>query len=184
VRPESVHPSGQSLFNPLAAFYERAGRPCPPIEVLKAGDLVDPFKKLLVHSNAMTGTLEAFHGGRLDLRVLSRQQSASSYVRHIVLCRHDTGAPVEFGSIRVDLSAFSQPLRQLILGERAPLGRILEEHRVAHLNRPMAFFRIESDDLLGAVMQIEGRRPLFGRCNHLTDPDGRLLAEIVEIVAS
>lgn len=177
------HSQGSSPFRPLADFYEHAGRPFPPIEVLKAEDVAEPFKTLLVHSNAMTSTLEAFHGRRLDLRILSRQQSADIYVRHIVLCAHDTGVPVEFGSIRIDLSAFMPPVRQLILSEQAPLGRILEGHQVAHVSRPRLFFRVDADPLLGSALQFEGRRSLYGRCNQLTDPGGRLLAEIVEIVS-
>ncbi len=153
------------------------------MEVLKPEDLPEPFRTLLVHPDPMTRTLEAFHGATLDLRVLSRTQSDDLYVRHIVLCTREGGRPVEFGSIRMDLSAFTPVVRELILAERAPLGRILEEHRVTHVSRPRAFFRIDADALLGSTLQVEGRRTLFGRCNQLLDPEGRPLAEIVEIVS-
>lgn len=153
------------------------------MEVLKAEDLPEPFRTLLVHPEPMTRTLEAFHGGTLDLRVLSRERVDDLYLRHIVLCLHEGARPVEFGSIRLDLSAFAPAIRELIVVEQAPLGRILEEHRVAHTSRPRAFFRIDADALLGATLQVEGRRTLFGRCNELSAPDGRSLAEIVEIVS-
>lgn len=153
------------------------------MEVLKPEDLPEPFRTLLVHPEPMTRTLEAFHGGTLDLRVLSREQSDDLYVRHIVLCLHEGGGPVEFGSIRLDLSAFAPALRERILAEQAPLGRILEEHQVVHTSRPRAFFRIDADTLLASTLQVEVRRTLFGRCNQLIAPDGRSLAEIVEIVS-
>lgn len=181
--PRDTGLTASSPFRPLVDFYASAGRPFPPIEVLRGEDLPEPFGRLLVHSEAMTRTLEAFHGVALDLRVLSRTQSDDLYTRHIVLCTHETGLPVEFGSIRLDLSAFAPPLRELILAERVPLGRILEEHQVTYHSRPRAFFRIDADALLGSTLRVEGRQTLFGRCNRLADPGGRSLAEIVEIVS-
>lgn len=175
--------TASSPFRPLVDFYASAGRPFPPIEVLRAEDLPEPFAQLLAHSESMTRTLEAFHGVGLDLRVLSRTQTDDLYARHIVLCPHESAVPVEFGTIRLDLSAFAPHLRELILAERVPLGRILEEHQVAFHSRPRAFFRVDADALLGSTLRVEVRQTLFGRCNRLTDPEGRSLAEIVEIVS-
>ena len=59
-------------FYPLTEFYARAGRPLPVPEPLAPADVPEPYRRLLVHGNDMTPTLERFHGERIVLQLIHR----------------------------------------------------------------------------------------------------------------
>jgi hypothetical protein len=93
-----------------------------------------------------------------------------------------TNQPAEFGAIKIDLSLFARAARSEILREELPLGRILREHNVPHTSRPRAFLRLASDRFINTALGLTGAQVLYGRRNSLLDPEGRSLAEIVEIL--
>src|SRR5258708_5535840 len=133
---------------PLDDFYARAGLPLPPFERLSEAEVPAPFRSLLVHDDDMTPTLEKFYGARIHLRILNRSQREDFYFREVVLHLDETERPVEFGANKVGLSLFPPKARQLILEERMPLGRILQDCDVPHVTRAKAFFRVQADDLI------------------------------------
>lgn len=175
-------PTASPFAFPLDDFYAQAGLPLPRIERVDGADVPEPYKKLLVHNEDMTPTLEAHYGKKIHLNVLRRQQRDGFYFREVVLLLDETDEAVEFGAIKINLSLFKPAARQMILEERAPLGRILAQFQVPHQSRPKAFLRVQSDDLIGAALRLDGVQWLFGRRNTISDPQQIPMAEIVEIL--
>lgn len=167
---------------PLDDFYAQARRPLPPVEAVAPENVPQPYRELLVHQDDMTPTLERFHRRPIHLRVLHHQQRDKFYFREVVLVLDETDVPVEFGAIKINLDLFKPAARRLILDQHLPLGHILADCHVAHNSRPKAFLRIESDDYIGSALNLAKPGLLYGRRNTLTDPQGRPLAEIVEIL--
>ncbi|MEY4198814.1 MAG: hypothetical protein RLZZ265_554 [Verrucomicrobiota bacterium] len=176
--PHSVLP----IAYPLDDFYAQAGRALPPIEAVDGNSVPEPYKSLLVHQDDMTPTLEKFHGERIHLAVLSRQQRDDFYFREVVLLLDKTDKPVEFGAIKINLALFPAAARKEILEERRPLGTLLADYTITHTSRPKAYLRIHSDDFINASLKLDRSQWLFGRRNTLWNPEQRPLAEIVEIL--
>ena len=174
--PHSVLP----IAYPLDDFYAQAGRALPPIEAVHGNSV--PYKSLLVHQDDMTPTLEKFHGERIHLAVLSRQQRDDFYFREVVLLLDKTDKPVEFGAIKINLALFPAAARKEILEECRPLGTLLADYTITHTSRPKAYLRIHSDDFINASLKLDRSQWLFGRRNTLWNPEQRPLAEIVEIL--
>jgi len=167
---------------PLDEFYAQAGLPLPPIEQLPGDAVPEPFRSLLVHQHDMTPTLERFHGDKVHIHALRRNQRNGYYFREVVLELDRDDAPVEFGAIKINLNLFPARARQMILGEREPLGHILADCDVVHSSRPKAYVRLVADDLIGSALRVERGTKLYGRRNTLYDPQLQPLAEIVEIL--
>ncbi|HTD66413.1 MAG TPA: hypothetical protein VK846_07790 [Candidatus Limnocylindria bacterium] len=185
-------PSNQSSFDqpaavlpfayPLDEFYALSKRELPEIEQVAGEEVPEPYRKLLVHQNDMTPTLEKFHDERIFLNVISRQTRADFYFREVILLTERTRTPVEFGAIKINLALFPPPSRRLILEEKEPLGTILSDFKISHTSRPKAFLKIEADSFIKGALQLSGRQTLYGRRNTLFDSQQRGLAEIVEIL--
>lgn len=167
---------------PLDEFYALAGLPLPVISQVRGEEIPEPLRGLLVHQNDMTPTLETFHGGKLHIHVLRRDQRDGFYFREVVLERDVDDVPVEFGAIKINLNLFDPKARQLILGEREPLGHILSDCAVMHTSRPKAYLKIQADEFIGQALRVHRRELLYGRRNTLFDPQQQPLAEIVEIL--
>jgi chorismate-pyruvate lyase len=135
-----------------------------------------------VHERDMTPTLEQFHGAEIHLQVLRSYTRGGHYFREVVLRLEGSEIPVEFGANRISLFLFPAVARRLILEEHWPLGHILRECAVPHLNHPKAFLRVEPDALIRHALNLAGEQVLFGRRNVMVDPQGRPLSQIVEIL--
>ena len=168
----------------LERFYAQFEIALPRLERLKEEDMPQPYKSLLVHSADMTPTLEKFYQQRLGLKMLSRLLlTESEYLREVALHINGAARPVEYGVIRIWLDHFPVPARRLIQEEQRPLGSILQSEAVGHISWPQAFFRVESDAHIGAVLRLAQPCLLYGRRNVLLDGGRRLLAEVIEILA-
>jgi len=171
-----------SLFEPLADFYERAGAPLPRIECIDGQQMPQPYRQLLVHDGDMTPTLEAYHGKSIYLQILECRREEQILAREVVLMTEATDQPVEFGAIRINLGSFPDDARKQIEECRHPLGAIIGAFQVEHQSRPTAFFRIESDALMDKAFGLGRCSWLYGRCNVISDGNGRVLAQVVEIL--
>jgi hypothetical protein len=80
------------------------------------------------------------------------------------------------------LERFSSEARWMILQEKVPLGRILREHGIGHVTRPLAYFRLCSDELINRALRLPAPRTLYGRKARITDAAGQALSEVVEIL--
>ena len=184
-----IHSSAQlaetpdlDLLYPLTEFFH--GHDPIPLAQEEVGGarMPEPYRSLLVHDGDMTSTLETFHGEAIDLRLLDRRRTACALLRKVVLVGRESGRPLEFGAIRIDLHAFEPEARWRILQGRLPLGAILARHRVSYTSSPRLFFRLESDERIERKLELTEPATLYGRQNVLSDPAGRPLAEVVEIL--
>jgi chorismate-pyruvate lyase len=154
----------------------------PEVVAVAAEDVPQPYHQLLVGNHDMTPTLEAFHGERLNLRLLERRQEGESYSRLVLLTLASSGRPVEFGAIVIDLQCFAPAARQLVLAEQRPLGSVLAAEGIVHASRPRAFIRVSPDPFIHEALGLSGSHELYGRRNLLIVPDNRVLADIIEIL--
>ena len=171
-----------SFTYPLSEFYSRAKLPLPRIETIPGDAVPEPFRALLVHHNDMTPTLEDFHKSRIHLEILSRNRRGGYYFREVGLRLNHDEAPVEFGAIKVHLGMFSEEAQELILLEQVPLGRILKDCGVRHQTEAKHFLRVEPDELIARALELEQPVTLYGRKAVISDPQGRPLSEIVEVL--
>lgn len=109
-------PAGDALFD--------------DVQHVPASLVPKPYKSLLVHDHHMTVTMENFHSTSVGVQVLDRALEGDIYTRRILLARHDDGRIVQFGIVRFDLSYVTPVVRDEILHEHTPLGRILINHNV------------------------------------------------------
>ena len=83
---EIIHTiSLEEAARPLLDFYQRAGESAPELIPVNGVDMPEPYRRLLVHADDMTPTLEEFHGNRIHLRILGREQNETAYKREVVL---------------------------------------------------------------------------------------------------
>jgi chorismate-pyruvate lyase len=176
--PPRVHP----WACPLHEFYRLAGVALPGTESIPAEQVPEPYRSLLVHDRDMTPTLELFHGADIHLEVLRSYLRGEHYLREVVLHLEGSEEPVEFGANRINLNRLTCTARRLILEGYVPLGRILKDLRIRHINRPQAFLRIEADELIRRSLELSGTPALYGRRNTLRDPQDRIISEVVEIL--
>src|SRR5262245_42354001 len=76
----------------------------PPVhEVVAAEAVPEPYRRLLVHAEHMTVTVEAFYNSLVNVRVLESRRDGDVYARKILLTLQSDGRVVLFGIIRVHL---------------------------------------------------------------------------------
>ncbi len=167
----------------LARFYHRHGLALPRMICLDPQQMPAPSRRLLAHNHDMTPTLERFYGERLALQVCGLAREGPTYLREVILALGDSGTPVAYGAICIQLKRFSEPVQKRIVANEHPFGRILESEQIAHMGWPQAFFVIDADARLRRLLDFEQAQPLYGRRNVLLDGQRRLLAEVIEILA-
>lgn len=167
---------------PLSEFYAHAKLPLPAIEPIPGDAVPEPYKSLLVHSNDMTPTLEAFHQSQIHLELIRRELRGDFYFREVVLQLVQSEKPVEIGAIKIYLGRFPEEAQDLILQEEIPLGGILKRCGVQHHTEAKAFLRVEADALISEKLGLAPATILYGRKAVISDPQHRTLCEIVEIL--
>lgn len=146
-----------------------------------AEEVPQPYRRLLAHDEHMTVTVEAHHGGLVDVRVLESRRTGDAYARKIVLPLRKDGTIVLFGLVRIRLDLCSAEVRERILEGRIPLGRILIEHDVLRRIEPTAYLRVVPGPELTALFGLETPEPLYGRLA-LIHCDDQPAIELLEIV--
>lgn len=168
-------------FAPFVGFYADAKATPPVTTAIVGATMPEPYRSLLVTDGDMTPTLEKFHGCKLHLKVLGRVHATDEYRRQVLLLDPQDG-PVEFGAIRIHLDVLLPVVQKLVLAGQRPLGGVLIENSVPHRSQPSAYFSVVGDDLINRALGVARPCTLFGRCNTLTADDGRVIAEVVEIL--
>jgi hypothetical protein len=123
-----VNPADE--LNKLTCLFSNGARLIEGAEHLPAALVPEPYRRLLVHEHHMTVTMEEFYRTPVAVRVIDRSLEGDVYSREILLERSDSGQVVQFGIVRCDLSYVMPPVREEILRESTPLGRILINHNV------------------------------------------------------
>ena len=173
-------PTSDILY-PLSCFDCDASKGVTRARILEAEELPEPYRTLLAHDRDMTGTLETFFKQPMSLKVYVKRVEGDALYRQVTLFGSEDGRPAEFGAIRIDLSCFDDETRGLVAECKVPLGRVLREHDVAYVSNPSAYLEVDPDELLCEALQVT-QGPLYGRKNELTMPDGRAIAQIIEIL--
>lgn len=124
------------------------------------------LRSLLDHTGHMTVTMEAFLGCPVSLRVLResrlRNGAGERYVREIIL--EDAGRrPVQYGIVRLDLSAVPDEARRRIEAGSAPLGRILIEAGTFRDVHDVRLIEVMTGPGLAERIPVDPNRPLYGR---------------------
>jgi len=174
--------SNTGLLYPLDEFYRRAGLVVPKASLVVGSEVPEPYRALLVHERDMTPTLEKYHAERIHLRTIGRRVDGEALSRLVVLTTNEGLKPVEFGAIVIHLDQFPTEAREVILGCHVPLGTILADFAIEHYSRPTAFLRVSADPLINGSLATAGTEELYGRRNVLKTPDGRALADVIEIL--
>jgi chorismate-pyruvate lyase len=147
-----------------------------------AGELPAVDRTLLDHRSHMTVTMERHHACRLDVRVVAERKAAEGsgarYAREILLVRPD-GQVVQYGIVRIDLTAVDAATAAAIRRAAAPLGRILIEAGLLCNVHRVSFVRIEPGPHLVGILAKAG--PLSGRVAEIL-VGGQPAIELLEVV--
>jgi chorismate-pyruvate lyase len=174
--PEPSAPDLESLF----ALFPPA-RDVGTFQEVPADEVPHPYHGLLVHEHHMTVTVEAHHGRLVDVKVLHVHKENDVYARKILLALQGTGKVVQFGIMRVHLKYCSAKVKQEILAEKTPLGRILIENNVLRRIEPTAYLRVTPGPGMMTWFSLREPRITYGRLA-LIHCDGRPAVELLEIV--
>ena len=151
-------------------------------EFVSAEKVPSPYHKLLVHEHHMTVTVEARHGGPVDVNILNRRHDGNYYSRRILLVLHDTGRVVQFGIVRINLDYCSKEVRTEIVAGNTPLGRILITHNVLRRIEPTAYLRFVPGFELCQAFGLDDPHPTYGRLA-IIHCDEKPAIELLEVVA-
>jgi chorismate-pyruvate lyase len=150
-------------------------------ELISASNVPEPFRTLLVHPNHMTVTVEKFFRDRVEVLVRDVNRSNREYARDIRLALSASGRIVQLGVVMIDLSVLSPPVRDAILAERTPLGRVLIEHGVLTVIEPVQFLKVLPGPELCREFECPFPAVTYGRIGVIT-ADGHPAVEVLEIM--
>ncbi len=145
-------------------------------------DLERDYRMLLAHDSHMTVTVERFHNGPVDVRVLQTRIDGQHYAREILLARQSDGVVVQHGIMRLDFAAVSPQVRQEVESQQTPLGRILIQHNLLTKVHLRKVWQVTPGDGLRQHLGVQSGQITYGRTAviHL---DGEPAIELLEIVA-
>ena len=84
------------------------------------------------------------------------------------------------GAIRMELDAFGAKIRQQILNNEIPLGRILRDGRFQYKSRVKAFLKVTPNPEMIGVFWMREPRVLYGRRTEIMR-HGAKIGDIVEV---
>lgn len=162
----------------LLAFFGEST--LPRCQMVAAEDVPPPFDGLLVHDAHMTVTLEAYHQSPVTVHPYQVHQQGELYGRKLDL-KDRAGRVVMTGLMIFNFRFCTERVRDLIIAEKTPLGRILIENNILRRVSTEAFLRIDANDPLTLRFHSDSNRPAFGRlatifCNEVPAVD---LLEVV-----
>jgi chorismate-pyruvate lyase len=150
--------------------------------LIRAVAMPEPYRGLLAHTEHMTVTVEAYYGTPVDVRVLKADRFGDFYHRRSLLVPQGSDRVVQYGLARINLGCCSTPVRDAILAQKVPLGRILIEHNVLRRVEPTSFLRIDPGPSLSEAMQLTAPTPLYGRTGVIFFNDRPAVA-VLEVLA-
>ena len=96
-------------------------------------------------------------------RVLDSKLNGNEYARKIVLLKHGTESPVQFGFVRFHLEYVTDAVREQIIAEQIPLGRILINHNVLRHIDLGAILELTAGPELAKQLQMPVGAVTYGR---------------------
>jgi len=140
------------------------------------------YQRLLAHESHMTVAVERRHGCQVDVGVLESRQTDTHYLRKIVLRRMTDQCVVQYGIVRLALSALQPVVRDEIMAQKTPLGRVLIEHNVLREVQLNALWQVVCGKKLASLFAVAKDHITYGR-TALIYCDGEPAVELLEIVA-
>lgn len=167
-----------SLFHPRAELF---GTLAP----VSSAAVPQPHRGLLDHRSHMTAAMERHHGGAVSLRVVAhegphRGTAGQQWYAREILLSGPSGEVVQYGIVRIDLSALSPEDAARVRGAAVPLGRILMAAGVLCDVHDVALLAVVPGPELRPLI---GEIPTFGRVATIR-VDGRPAIELLEIVVN
>lgn len=150
--------------------------------MIPALDLPHPYRGLLAHHHHMTVTVEEYYHDAVDVRVLASDVDGAFYHREIVLTLRQSRRIVQHGLVRINLDICSPPVREAILQQQTPLGRILIEHNILRRIEPTAFIKVQPGKHLQEALALTEPTTLYGRTGVIFFDDLPAIA-VLEILA-
>ncbi len=135
----------------------------PLCEEIPPEEVPEPYHRLLVHENHMTVTIEAHHADRVVVRPYSVHRQGDLYGRKLDLTLGSTGEIIMTGIMLINFSFCSNEVRDLIVEQKTPLGRILIENNILRSITAETFLRINAKDPLVARFQLAEPCTAYGR---------------------
>jgi chorismate-pyruvate lyase len=155
----------------------------PDAVEVSADDVPEPYHKLLVHRHHMTVTVERFYGSPVDVRVLGCRRTGHEYARKILLAlKNDPARVVQFGLVRINLGACTEPVRNSIVEGKTPLGRVLIQHNMLRRIEPLTFLRVTLSPKMAEWFRVPAVSETYGRVGVIYTGD-RPAVEVLEILA-
>lgn len=173
----SRDPSFDQLY---ALFPDAADR--PEAVPVPAEDVPQPYRRLLVHHEHMTVTVEDHYGGAVDVQVMACRRTGDEYARKILLKLREGGRAVQFGLVRIDLGVCPAPVRDAIVEGKTPLGRVLIQHDMLRRIDPTAFLKVRLGTKMAEWFGCEPGAETYGRLGVIYTGD-RPVIEVLEILA-
>lgn len=149
-------------------------------------DLPSPYDQLLNHHAHMTVTVESHYNEKVDVVVHRHHRTKDSegdwYVREITLKTHSTGKVVQYGIVRLNVSALAPEVWARIESRQIPLGRVLIEHNVLREVQLCELWKIVAGPALAGFLDAQPGDTVYGR-TALIYCDGEPAIELLEVVA-
>ncbi len=174
-------PPTEELDELIALFYDQQ-RELGQFSHCTSAECPDEYQAMLDHEAHMTVTVEKRHACSVDVEVLQSQLTGSHYLRKIILRRQSDGRVVQFGIVRLALSALQPIVRDEILAQNIPLGRVLIKHNVMRQVQLNALWKVSCAAELAALFGVDVGHVTFGR-TALIYCDGEPAVELLEIIA-
>ena len=109
------------------------------MKAIDPDDIPLPYRSLLVHQTDMTLTLERHFGGRVALRPLATFRTARGISGACCWRRSTPAGRSRWGRYASECRRFPERIRQQILKNDVPLGRLLRDGGVEYESRPKMF---------------------------------------------
>ena len=107
--------------------------------------------------------MERYHGCPVTVEVLNRRREGDLYLREILLHRTSDRRPVQYGLVHFHLQYVSPEIRDEILREETPLGRILINHNVLRHVDLGAILELTAGPRLASLLQMPAGSKTYGR---------------------
>lgn len=142
----------------------------------------EPYHTMLVHHHHMTVTVEKHFNQPVEIEKLESHRIGDSYGRETLLKLTGSKQVVQFGAVRIDLTCCSPKVRDEILEEKIPLGRVLIDNNVLRRIEPTAFLQITPGAKLAGWFGMSRPETCYGRLGVIFYDDRPAIA-VLEILA-
>jgi hypothetical protein len=169
--PSDTHELKVGNVNPLKELHELAGLFPEPegqplylsAEHVAKEATPEPYHRMLVHEHHMTISMESYHDCTVEVDVLDARFENGLYLRKIALRKSGTDDVVQFGLVRFNFDYVTPQVREEILAEKIPLGRVLIQHNVFRHVDLGAIIRFTAGPGMAKYLQMNEGQVTYGR---------------------